>query len=98
MLLLDWQAPPYTMTFWLDDQNHVSEVLIKSGGKAKSRLDEFKLWALEHHPRELVYLMPKGQIDPTGDRPERWRAIIEKWSDEHVGRRITTEKILVIHE
>jgi hypothetical protein len=79
MRLLDWKAAPYTMTFWLDDTNRISGVLIKGGGKPKSRLDEFKVWAAKAHPGELAYLMPKGQIDPTGDRPERWRAILEEW-------------------
>jgi hypothetical protein len=79
MQFLDWQAAPYTMTWWLDDQNRIAEVLIKGGGKPKSRLDEFKAWAAKNHPDELAYLMPNGQIDPTGDRPERWRAILEEW-------------------
>jgi hypothetical protein len=27
----------------------------------------------------LEYLMPKGEINPAGDRPERWKAILEQW-------------------
>jgi hypothetical protein len=79
MRLLDWHAPPFTMTWWLDGQSRISEVLIKSGGKATSRLDQFKAWAKQNHPQELEYLMPKGRLDPSGDRPERWRAILLEW-------------------
>ena len=80
MRLLDWQPKPYTVTYWLDDAGRIEGVLIKSTpGKAISRLDEFKTWAREHHPDELTYLMPNDRLDPTGDRPERWRAILEEW-------------------
>ena len=79
MQMLDWHAPAYTMTWWLDDQDRITGVLIKGGGKPTSRLDEFKAWAAKTHPDELAYLMPKGRIDPTGDRAERWRAILEEW-------------------
>jgi hypothetical protein len=77
MRLLDWEAPPYTMTFWLDDRNRISEVLLKSGGKPKSRLDEFKVWVAENHPGKLAWLMPNGQINPS--QPELWRAMLEEW-------------------
>ena len=78
--LLDWKPVPYTMTWWLDDAGRVTAALVKGGeGKATSRMDEFKSWAEAHHPDELRYLMPNGRIDPTGDRPERWRAILEEW-------------------
>ena len=79
MRLLDWHAPPYTMTWWLDDQNRITEVLIKGGGKAQSRFEEFKAWARQNHPAELEYLMPGGRLDPTGDRAERWRSVLEEW-------------------
>jgi hypothetical protein len=70
MRLLDWQAPPYTMTFWLEEQKRISGVLIKSGGKSRGRFPEFKAWADKRYPR--VYLM-------IGDQPERWRALLEEW-------------------
>lgn len=80
MRLLEWQPKPYTVTYWLDDRDRIESVLIKSSpGKAVSRLDEFKAWARTEHPEELAYLMPKDRLDPTGDRPERWRAILEEW-------------------
>ena len=80
MQALDWKPKPYTVTYWLDEQARIEGVLIKSlPGKAVNRLDEFKAWAREHHPEELAYLMPNDKLDPTGDRPERWRSILEEW-------------------
>ena len=70
MTLLDWHAPPYTMTFWLDEQDHISGVLIKSGGKPVSRLAEFKSWLEGAHPGE-----------PPHDRrqPGAWHELLEEW-------------------
>jgi hypothetical protein len=80
MKLLDWQPAPYTVTYWFDSSGRIAQVLIKSlPGKSANRLPEFKEWASAHHPEELAYLMPNGKLDPTGDRPERWRAILEEW-------------------
>jgi len=80
MQLLDWRAKPYTTTWWVDASGRIEKVLIKSNPeKPVSRLAEFKEWAKVHHPDELAYLMPNGQIDPTGDRPERWTAILNEW-------------------
>jgi hypothetical protein len=82
MQLLEWQAPPYTITWWFNKENRISGVLIKGGGKARSRLEEFREWARKNHPEELEYLMPKGRLDPTGDRPERWHTILEEWRNQ----------------
>jgi len=80
MQALDWKPKPYTVTYWLDSQGRIEGVLIKSmPGKAVNRLDEFKAWARQHHPDELAYLMPNDKLDPTGDRPERWHAILDEW-------------------
>jgi hypothetical protein len=80
MKMLDWQPAPYTVTYWFDDSNRIAEVLIKSlPWKTISRLPEFEEWAARTHPDELAYLMPRGKLDPTGDRPERWRAILAEW-------------------
>lgn len=78
--LLDWKPVPYRMTWWLDERGRIREVLLqKLPGKETSRLDEFRAWAAAAHPGELADLMPTGQIDPTGDRPERWRALLGEW-------------------
>ncbi len=77
--LTEWIAPPFRATWWLDDEGRITAMLYQPGGKPTSRFDEVKAWAKEHHPDELAYLMPKGDIDPTADRPERWKALLEEW-------------------
>lgn len=77
--LLDWTPPPFRQTWWFDASGRISEVLYQPLGKSTHRLKEFEAWAREHHPDELSYLMPKGEIDPSGDRPERWRPILIEW-------------------
>jgi len=78
--LIERQPRPYRMTWWLDDDERITGVLIESQpGTAKSRMGEFREWAIAHHPEELDYLMPGGELDPTGDRAERWKAILIEW-------------------
>jgi hypothetical protein len=81
--LLDWVGKPYRLTWTLDDKGRIREVLLTSIPGAKelsNRMPEFRKWASAHHPEELDYLMPKGQIDPDGDRAERWRVILVEFS------------------
>jgi hypothetical protein len=78
--LLDWEPAPYRMTWWLDGKGRIAGVLIQSTPeKPKNRMPEFREWASAHHPDELSYLMPGGHLDPTGDRAERWKAILTEW-------------------
>lgn len=78
--LLDWHPQPYRMTWWVNEQGQISGALIQSTpGKAASRLPEFREWAKANHPEELESLMPGGKIDPTGDRPERFKRILIEW-------------------
>jgi len=82
--LLDWTPAPYSMTWWLDREGRVAEVLVESipGAKATSRFDDFKRWAYEKHPDEMKDLLPNGKIDPTGDRAERWVPLLREWRRE----------------
>jgi hypothetical protein len=79
--LLDWQPAPYRMTWWLDREGRIAGALVQStpGKTTRGRMEEFREWAKAHHPEELEYLMPGGKIDPTGDRPERFKKILEEW-------------------
>jgi hypothetical protein len=78
--LLEWHPVPYRMTWWVDRDGKIAGALVQSlPGKASSRLAEFRDWAQAHHPQELEYLMPGGKLDPTGDRAERWKAILTEW-------------------
>jgi len=45
----------------------------------RGRRDEFEAWARACEPDEAEYLMPGGAIDPSGDRPPRMRALLERW-------------------
>lgn len=79
--LLEWKPNPYRMTWWLDRDGRITGALVQSlpGSKGRGRLEEFREWAKVHHPEELESLMPGGKIDPTGDRPERWKKILIQW-------------------
>ena len=84
--LLEWEPQPYRLTWWLDGEGRIAEVLLTPipAGPVKSRMNEFKEWAAQHRPDELAYLMPKGRIDPTGDRAERFAAILREWRAQSV--------------
>lgn len=80
--LLDWHPWPMRFTWWFNESDKLTGFLIQSlrgSGTTRSRLEEFKKWAALHRPEELRHLMPEGEIDPTGDRPQRWRRILIEW-------------------
>ena len=67
------------LTWYFDGQRKIRGLQIAGVGKAVDRLEEFREWARSNEPSELEYLMPGGEIDPSGDRPERFKAILERW-------------------
>jgi hypothetical protein len=78
--LAEWTPKPYRMTWWLDSSGRIREALLTSmPGETVSRLDEFREWARREHPEELEYVMPKGRIDPTADRAERFKLLLLEW-------------------
>ncbi len=79
--LLDWEPKPLALAWWFDSSGNIAGFLFHAVADAPthSRLAEFKEWAKKNRPEELAHLMPKGRIDPSGDRPERWRAILIEW-------------------
>jgi hypothetical protein len=69
-------------TWWLDENGRIAGFLYAPRGSTvpqEDRLEQFKTWARREKPAELDYLMPGGRFDPTGDRPERFRAILMEW-------------------
>ena len=44
-----------------------------------SLAERLATWALEHHAEEWEYLRPGGSLDPTGDRAERTRVLVNEW-------------------
>ena len=79
--LTDWTPKPLAFTWWFDGNGKISGFLFHAlgEGKDRSRFDELKAWAKANRPDELAFLMPKGRLDPSGDRPARWRALAVAW-------------------
>ena len=79
--LLDWTPKPYRMTWWVDADGRITAAMVQSlpGESTRGRMNDFQEWARTHHPDELAYLMPNGRIDPTEDRPERFRKLLLEW-------------------
>jgi hypothetical protein len=79
--LTEWTPRPLAFTWWFDEKGKISGFLFhaQDEGKERSRFDELKAWARANRPEELSYLLPKGRIDPSGDRPARWRALAIAW-------------------
>jgi hypothetical protein len=80
--LLDWKPKPLLLTWWLNPAGKITGFMfhaIPGAPPAQNRLDEFETWAKKADPAELSYLMPEGRIDPSGDRPTRWRRILVEW-------------------
>jgi imidazolonepropionase-like amidohydrolase len=78
------ERPPqkFRATWWIDASGKVLGFLYEPRGSTaavEDRFDQFKEWARKTKPAELDYLMPGGRIDPTGDRPERFHAILVEW-------------------
>jgi len=72
-----WRA-----TYYLDDQERIAGFQISPvpGREApEGRGEEFRAWARAEHPEEAEYLMPGGEIDPTGDRAPRMRKLLNEW-------------------
>lgn len=84
--LLDRPGSWYRQTWFFDSDGLVNGVLIGSYENAPARepgrLEEFEAWAKANAPEEWAYLHPGADIDPTGDRPARMRALLERWRRE----------------
>jgi hypothetical protein len=79
--LLEWEPRPLALTWWFDSSGKIGGFQFHSiqDAPTHSRLKEFEAWATKNRPEEIAYLMPKRRIDPSKDRPERWRAILVEW-------------------
>ncbi len=71
----------FRATWWLDPAGKISGFLFEPRGALVpgDRLAEFQAWARRTNPAELEYLMPGGRIDPSGDRPQRFEALLVQW-------------------
>jgi hypothetical protein len=79
--LLDWEPKPLALTWWFDSSGKITGFMFHAVRDAPthSRLREFETWAKKNHPGEIAYLKPKGRMNPTKDRPERWLALLKEW-------------------
>lgn len=64
----------------VDDNDKIEGLLIRAvGDRPQGRTEEFLAWARTHEPKELDVLMPGGDIDPSGDHPQRFRRLLNEW-------------------
>ena len=79
--LLEWEPKPLALTWWFDSSGKITGFMFHAVRDAPthSRLQEFEAWAKKNHPGEIAYLKPKGRLNPTRDRPERWLTLLKQW-------------------
>lgn len=78
--LLDRGWVTNEITYFFDREGAIEGLLIAGvGERPPGRTEEFLAWAGEHDPEELEVLMPDGEIDPSGDHPRRFRALLNRW-------------------
>jgi len=79
--LIERSPTRFRATWWLDPSGRIAGFLYEPRGAVVpgDRFGEFKEWAKREKAAELDYVMPGGRIDPTGDRPQRFRALLDEW-------------------
>lgn len=71
------------ITYFFDETGRIEGLLIRAvGERPPGRTEEFLTWARANAPAEIETLMPGGEIDPSGDHPERFRHLLERWRRE----------------
>lgn len=77
---------PWTLTYFFDDQGLISGMMVSSAPEGvegdRGRRAEFDQWLKTTHPKEYEDLRHGGNIDPTGDRPQRTRELLHAWRKE----------------
>ena len=69
-----------TSTYFFDSAGKIEGKLIAAAGERHpGRTDDFVAWAKANDPAEFDYLEPGGEIDPSGDRPQRYRTLLNRW-------------------
>jgi len=79
--LIDRPPTQSRYVYYFDDEGKICGKLFEPMRKdrPKDRFDEFKAWAKVNRPKELAYLMPKGDIIPDLARAKRWRELLTEW-------------------
>lgn len=78
--LLDRGWVTNEIVYYFNTNGSIEGMVVRAvGERPPGRTEEFRRWAGEHAPAELDYLMPGGEIDPGGDRPLRFRKLLNRW-------------------
>lgn len=78
--LLERGSVTNEITYFFDEEGKIEGLLIgTTGERSPGRTEEFLAWAGQNDPEELEELMPGGEIDPSGDHPRRFRALLNRW-------------------
>ncbi len=79
--LIEREPTRVFITWWFDDDQKINRVFVKGDRsvRPKDRMPEFVKWALGTMPAEVEYLLPDKKLNPTGDRPERWKKALLEW-------------------
>jgi hypothetical protein len=78
--LLDRGPGTTELVYFLGADGKIDGLLVRAAGvRVPGRTQEFLEWARREAPQELDYLRPNGEIDPTGDRPVRFRKLLLRW-------------------
>jgi hypothetical protein len=71
------------VTYFFDAAGRIDGLLVRAAGeRPPGKTEEFLAWAKVHAPDELTELMPRGEIDPSGDHPQRFRHLLNRWRRE----------------
>ena len=80
--LLDRGWVTSEITYFFDAADLIDGLLIRAvGERPPGRTDEFLSWARANDPAELDTLMPAGEVDPSGDHPQRFRHLLMRWHE-----------------
>ncbi len=83
--LLDAIANPYYLTYYFDENDKISGMLVSSipgRESAPNRRDEFQQWLAQTHPRDFDAIMPEGSLQPSADNARRVRTLLLEWRKE----------------
>lgn len=73
-----WVTNEITYTF--DTAGRIEGLLIRAiGDRPPGRTQEFLDWARHNDPEEIDALMDGDEVDPSGDHPQRFRTLLNRW-------------------
>ena len=81
--LLERPAATVEMTYYFNDEGLINGLLVSPAADADQGLTaEFHAWAEANNDHEFHHLRPDGAIDPTGNHPPRFRALLDAWRED----------------